>query len=119
MLMVGCRSDRNLNPSSHTFAQGSYGSSIVMLWLGLCLNYYLVFVDDCKVCNHKSTLILVYMEFFMNKLFSILLKDKASDWNKLLDNSDLLEWPDLMSLFYAKFYPLREIHQDRNYIYNF
>ena len=23
-----------------------------------------------------------------------------------------------MSLFYAKFYPLREIHQDRNYIYN-
>src|SRR3954464_12078941 len=24
-----------------------------------------------------------------------------------------------MSLFYAKFYPLREIHQDRNFIYNF
>ena len=24
-----------------------------------------------------------------------------------------------MSLFYAKFYPLREIHQDKNYIYNF
>src|SRR3954467_15728807 len=42
MLMVGCRSDRNLNPSLHTFAQGSYGSLIVMLWLGLCLNYYLV-----------------------------------------------------------------------------
>src|ERR1041384_6523711 len=58
MLMVGCRSDRNLNPSSHTFAQGSYGSLIVMLWLGLCLNYYLVFADACKVCNHKSKLIL-------------------------------------------------------------
>jgi len=29
------------------------------LWLGLCLNYYLVFADACKVCNHKSTLILV------------------------------------------------------------
>src|SRR3954463_11940374 len=55
MLMVGCRSDRNLNPSLHTFAQGSYGSLIVMLWLGLCLNYYLVFADVCKVCNHKST----------------------------------------------------------------
>src|SRR3954462_8490033 len=26
---------------------------------------------------------------------------------------------ELMSLFYAKFYPLREIQQDRNYIYNF
>src|ERR1043165_4677852 len=59
MLMVGCRSDRNLNPSSQTFAQGSCGSLIVMLWLGLCLNYYLVFADACKVCNHKSTLILV------------------------------------------------------------
>src|SRR3954464_10916182 len=61
----------------------------------------------------------VTKEFVMKKLFSISLKDKASDWYKLLDNSDLLEWPELMSLFYAKFYPLREIHQDRNYIYNF
>src|SRR3954468_4139226 len=61
----------------------------------------------------------VTMEFVMKKLFSVSLKDKASDWYKLLDNSDLLEWPKLMSLFYAKFYPLHEIHQDRNYIYNF
>src|SRR4051812_40471747 len=59
------------------------------------------------------------MEFIMKKLFSVSHKDKASDWYKLLDNSDLLEWQELMSLFYAKFYPLREIHQDRNYIYNF
>src|SRR3954464_1811957 len=61
----------------------------------------------------------VTMEFIMKKLFSVSLKDKASDWYKVLNNSDLLEWPELMSLFYAKFYPLREIHQDRNYIYNF
>src|SRR3954468_23291218 len=61
----------------------------------------------------------VTMEFIMKKSFSISLKDKASDWYKLLDNSDLLEWTELMSLFYAKFYPLREINQDRNYIYNF
>src|SRR3954471_18827414 len=59
------------------------------------------------------------MEFFMKKLFSVSLKDKASDLYKLLDNSDLLEWQELISLFYAKFYPLREIHQDRNYIYKF
>src|SRR4051812_28609912 len=26
MLMMGCWSDRNLNPSSHTFARGSVGS---------------------------------------------------------------------------------------------
>src|SRR3954470_14840073 len=32
------------------------------------------------------------MEFVMKKLFSVSLKDKASDWYKLLDNSDLLEW---------------------------
>ena len=59
------------------------------------------------------------MEFVMKKLFSVSLKDKASDWYKLLDNSDLLEWQELMSLFYTKFYPLLEIHQYRNYIYNF
>src|SRR4051812_30069939 len=46
------------------------------------------------------------MEFVMKKLFSVSLKDKASDWYKLLDNSDLLEWQELMSLFYAKFYLL-------------
>src|SRR3954462_7186676 len=61
----------------------------------------------------------VTMEFIMKKLFSVSLRDKASDWYKLLDNSELLEWQELMSLFYAKFYPLRDIHQDRNYIYNF
>src|ERR1041385_5310595 len=37
----------------------------------------------------------------------------------LLDNSHLLNWEELMSLFYTKFYPLHEIHRDRNYIYNF
>ena len=41
----------------------------------------------------------VTMEFVMKKLFSV--SDKASDWYKLLDNSDLLEWPELMSLFWS------------------
>ena len=41
------------------------------------------------------------------------------DWYMLLDNSHLMDWKELMSLFYSKFYPLHEIHQDRNYIYNF
>ena len=61
----------------------------------------------------------VSLEFVMKKLFSISLIDKASDWYKLLDNSHLLNWEELMSLFYTKFYPLHEIHRDRNYIYNF
>src|SRR3954466_14072391 len=38
-------------------------------------------------------------------LFPVSLKDKASDWYKLLDNPYLLDWQELMSLFYAKFYP--------------
>src|SRR3954469_21736081 len=61
----------------------------------------------------------VTMEFVMKKLFPVSLKDQALDWYMLLDNSDLLEWQELMSLFYAKLYLLREIHQDMNYIYNF
>ena len=61
----------------------------------------------------------VTMEFVMKKLFSVLLKYKASDWYKLLDNSHLLNWQELMSLFYTKFYPLHVIHRDMNYIYNF
>src|ERR1041385_2198445 len=40
----------------------------------------------------------VSMEFFMRKLFSVSLTDKASDWIKLLDNSHLLNWQEHMSL---------------------
>ena len=61
----------------------------------------------------------VSLEFVMKKLLSISLTDKASDWYKLLDNSHSLNWEELMSLFYTKFYPLHEVHRDRNYIYNF
>ena len=61
----------------------------------------------------------VSRDFVMRKLFSLSLKDKAWDWYKLLDNYHLLNWQELMSLFYTKFYPLHEIHRDRNYIYNF
>src|SRR3954467_9670499 len=43
----------------------------------------------------------------------------TSDWYKILDNSHFLNWQEIMSLFYTKFYPLHEIHRDMNYIYNF
>src|SRR3954471_5447301 len=39
----------------------------------------------------------VTMEFVMKKLFSVSLKDKASDWYKLLDKSDLIECKVLSS----------------------
>ena len=55
----------------------------------------------------------------MRKLFSLSLEDKALEWYRLLDNSHLLSWKELESLIYSKFYPVHEIHQDRNSIYNF
>lgn len=30
-----------------------------------------------------------------------------------------MEWEEIVSLFYSKFYPPSEIHKDRNQIYNF
>ena len=47
----------------------------------------------------------------MRKLFSVSLKEKALEWYRLLGNSHLLDWKELMYLFYSKFYPLHEIHQ--------
>jgi hypothetical protein len=55
----------------------------------------------------------------MKKLFPLSLKDKAREWYKLLDDPHHLDWKELESLFYSKFYPSSEIHKDRNYIYNF
>ena len=40
------------------------------------------------------------------------------EWYRLLDDSHLLDWEKIVPLFYAKFYPLHEIHQDRKFIYN-
>jgi hypothetical protein len=55
----------------------------------------------------------------MKKFFPLSHKDKAREWYKLLDDPRHLEWKELESLFYSKFYPSSEIHKDRNYIYNF
>src|SRR3954465_12868738 len=44
----------------------------------------------------------VSKEFVMKKLFSVSLIDKPSDWYKPLDNSHLLDWHELMYLFYTK-----------------
>ena len=55
----------------------------------------------------------------MRKLFSLSLKGKALEWYRLLDNSHVLDWEEIKSLFYSKFYPLHEVHENRNYVYNF
>ena len=55
----------------------------------------------------------------MRKLFALSLKGKALEWYRLLNDSHLLEWEEIQSLFYSKFYPLHEVHENRNYVYNF
>jgi len=57
-------------------------------------------------------------ESVMRKLFPLSLKDKAKEWYRLLDEQPS-NWKQLESLFNSKFYPLHEVHLDRNYIYNF
>ena len=55
----------------------------------------------------------------MRKLFTMSLKDGALDCYRLLKNADSFDWEGIVPLFHSKFYPLHEIHRDRNYIYNF
>jgi len=37
----------------------------------------------------------------------------------MLKNGRSIGWEEIVPLFYSKFYPPSEIHQDRNRIYNF
>ena len=59
------------------------------------------------------------MEKVKKKLFSLSLSGRAAHWYKLLKNGHSLGWEEIVPLFYSKFYPPSEIHQDRNLIYNF
>ena len=59
------------------------------------------------------------MEKVKKKLFSISMSGRAAHWYKLLKNGHSLGWEEIVPLFYSKFYPPSEIHQDRNLIYNF
>ena len=59
------------------------------------------------------------MEEVKKKLFSISLTGKAAKWYRMLKNGRSIGWEEIVPLFYSKFYPPSEIHQDRNHIYNF
>ena len=61
----------------------------------------------------------ISMDQVKRKLFPFSLRGKAREWYELLDDPHHLEWKELESLFYSKFYPPHELHKDRNYIYNF
>ena len=47
------------------------------------------------------------------------LTGKAAKWYRMLKNGRSIGWEEIVPLFYSKFYPPSEIHQDRNHIYNF
>jgi hypothetical protein len=53
------------------------------------------------------------------KLFSLSLKGRAEEWYRLLQDGPSMAWEDIVPLFYSKFYPSSEIHNDHNRIYNF
>ena len=61
----------------------------------------------------------ITMDEVRKKLFSRSLGGRAAHWYKLLKNRDSFGWEEIVHLFYSKFYPPSEIHQDRNSIYNF
>ena len=61
----------------------------------------------------------ITMEKVKKKLFSLSLSGRAAHWYKLLKNGHSHGWEEIVPLFYSKFYPPSEIHQDRNLIYNF
>ena len=51
--MMGCESDRSLNPSVCDIPYGTIGSKSLMLWLEYILNTFLIVVDACEGVNHK------------------------------------------------------------------
>ena len=51
--MVGCESDRSLNPSLCAICKGPIGSKSLMLWLEFILNTFLIVADACEGVHHK------------------------------------------------------------------
>ena len=61
----------------------------------------------------------ITMEKNKKKLFSLSMSGRSAHWYKLLKNGHSLGWEEIVPLFYSKFRPPSEIHQDCNFIYNF
>ena len=67
--------------------------------------YHLLYIKEfCELFKIAG----VSREVIMRKLFSLSLKDKALEWYRLLDNSHMMDWKELMSFFYSNFYPLHK-----------
>ena len=51
--MMGCESDRSLNPVYALFHKGPFGSKSLMIWLEFIFNTFLIVADACEGINHK------------------------------------------------------------------
>src|SRR3954469_19896656 len=77
---------------------------------------HLVFIHElCGLFKYAG----ITTEQVKKKLLTISLKGRAEEWYKLLKNGQSMEWEEMASLLYSKFYPPSEIHKYRSIIYNF
>jgi hypothetical protein len=58
----------------------------------------------------------VFHQARLRGLFSLSLKGRAAEWYRLLKDDPSIGKEEIVPLFYSKFYPSSEIHQDHNQI---
>ena len=77
---------------------------------------HLIYVDE--VCG-LFKLPGVPEDVFKKNVFPLSLKGKSSTWYGLCDDMGSWNYNRLKLEFHQKFYPMHQVHRDRNYIYNF
>ena len=76
---------------------------------------HLIYVDE--VCR-LFKLVGLPEDEVKKKVFPLYLKEKALTWYRLCDNIGSWNFNRLKLEFHQKFYPMHQVHHDRNYIYN-
>ena len=77
---------------------------------------HLIYVDE--VCG-LFKLAGMPEDVIKKKVFPLSLKGDALTWFRLCDDMGSWNYNRLKLEFHQKFYPMHQVHRDRNYIYNF
>ena len=77
---------------------------------------HLIYVDE--VCG-LFKLAGMPEDVIKKKVFPLSLKGYALTWFRLCDDMGSWNYNRLKLEFHQKFYPMHQVHRDRNYIYNF
>ena len=77
---------------------------------------HLIYVDE--ICG-LFKLAGLFRDGVKKKVFPLSLGGKALTWYRLCDDIGTWDWNRLKLEFHQKFYPMHQVHRDRNYIYNF